>query len=248
MELITSGFVQTAMLGACVFIAGIVRGCIGFGFSALVVATASLFLEPSDIVPVVVVLEIVASLQMAFRVWHDVLRDLVLVLLLGVIVGTPVGVYILSIAEPDTLRLILSVMILAMTVVLSIGYAYSGPLNRPVLGGVGMVSGVFNGVAGIGGMPVAIFMASAKFPIRRIRASMVMFLLGTELIFLASAAVGDLYRWSIVNTSVLACLPMVAGLILGSRLFGKLDEGVLRRIFVMVLLSLSVIGVIRAVA
>ncbi len=247
MELITTGLTETALLVTSVFVAGVVRGCIGFGFSALVVASTSLFLAPSAVVPMVVLLEIVASLQMVFRVWRDVLRELLVVLSLGVLVGTPIGVYFLSIAPADTLRLVLSIMILSMTVVLSVGYVYSGPLNRPVMSALGMLSGVFNGVAGIGGMPVAIFLASAKFPIRRIRATMVIFLLVTELIFLASAAVGDVYRWSIVNTSVLACLPMAVGLMLGSRLFGKLDEGILRRIFVLILLALSLIGVLRAV-
>jgi uncharacterized membrane protein YfcA len=246
LELFTSGLLQTAILGVAVFIAGVVRGCIGFGFSALVVASTSLFLNPADLVPMVVLLEIVASLQMVIRVWRDVLRDLVVVLSIGVLLGTPVGVYFLSIAEPDALRLALSIMILAMTVILSVGYIYTGPMNRSVLASVGAVSGIFNGIAGIGGMPVAIFLASAKFPIRRIRGSMVIFLLVTELIFLASAFASELYRWSIVNTSILACVPMGAGLITGSWMYGKLDERMLRRIFVSILMVLSIIGVVRA--
>lgn len=247
MELITTGLSQTLVLLTGVFVAGVVRGCIGFGFSALVVVSTSLFLNPSEVVPLVVLLEIVASVQMALRVWRDVLKELLVVLLIGACVGTPLGVYILSVSHADTLRLLLSGTILAMSVILSAGYVYSGPVNRQILLVVGAVSGAFNGIAGIGGMPVAIFLASVKYPIRRIRASMIFFLLGTELIFVATAAVGELYQRSIINTFVMALLPMAAGLVLGSHLFSKLDERLLRRIFLWTLLLLAVVGVSRAV-
>lgn len=247
LELITTGLSQTLVLLTGVFVAGVVRGCIGFGFSALVVVSTSLFLNPSEVVPLVVLLEIVASVQMALRVWRDVLKELLVVLLIGACVGTPLGVYILSVSHADTLRLLLSGTILAMSVILSAGYVYSGPVNRQILLVVGAVSGAFNGIAGIGGMPVAIFLASVKYPIRRIRASMIFFLLGTELIFVATAAVGELYQRSIINTFVMALLPMAAGLVLGSHLFSKLDERLLRRIFLWTLLLLAVVGVSRAV-
>ena len=56
MELITTGIGEALLLGVIVFLAGIVRGCIGFGFSALVVASATQFIEPSLVVPLVVLL------------------------------------------------------------------------------------------------------------------------------------------------------------------------------------------------
>ena len=246
MELITSGLGQVLLLGLFVFVAGIVRGCIGFGFSALVVASGTQFIEPTLVIPLVVLLEIAASLQMALRAWREVRWDTLRPLMYGVILGTPLGVGILSITPEDTIRLILSLMILCMTLTLGAGYVYHGPMSRTVLGGVGTVSGIFNGVAAIGGMPVAIFLASAKLPIRNVRATMVVFFLLTELVFLASGIVGNLYRWSIVNTFMLACLPLAAGLTVGTVLFGRLDERILRRIVLAVLLVLSAIGVLRA--
>jgi uncharacterized membrane protein YfcA len=95
-------------------------------------------------------------------------------------------------------------------------------------------------------MPVAIFLASAKLPVRTIRATMVAFFLCTELIFLISGIAGDLYRWSIVNTFLLACIPMAVGLSLGTTLFGRLDERMLRRSVIGLLLVLSSIGALRA--
>jgi uncharacterized membrane protein YfcA len=245
-DLITASTTETALLGLCVFIAGIVRGCIGFGFSALVVASGSLFIHPALIVPMLVLLELAASLHMLPGVWRDTAWRLLLFMSLGVMVTTPVGVYVLSIAPQQTLRLILSLSILVMAVVLANGYAYRGALNRPVLIGVGSISGLFNGMAGIGGMPVAIFLASAKLSVNRIRASMVVFLFMTEIVFLFSGIVGGVYSKMIVASFGAALLPMVVGIALGARLYGRLDDVVLRRFILVVLVLLAVVGVARA--
>ncbi len=136
MELITTGIGEALLLGVIVFLAGIVRGCIGFGFSALVVASATQFIEPSLVVPLVVLLEIAASLQMAVRAWREVRWETLRFLMIGVIVGTPFGVAILAVAPEDIVRLMLSIMIFAMALTLFAGYSYHGPMSRPVLGGV----------------------------------------------------------------------------------------------------------------
>ena len=51
-------------LALIVFIAGIIRGCIGFAFSALVVASTSFWLDVKYTVIMVIFLEITASLFM----------------------------------------------------------------------------------------------------------------------------------------------------------------------------------------
>ena len=246
MDLITAGAAQAIFLGVIVFFAGIVRGCIGFGFSALVVVSATQFVEPTQIVPLVVLLEIAASVQMALRAWRDVRWDTLGFLLAGVVVGTPIGIWVLAAAPAPTVRLVLSLLILSMTIVLGAGYVYRGPMSRPVLSGVGVVSGVFNGIAAIGGMPVAIFLTSAELPIRAVRATMVVFFLCTELAFLISGVVGNLYHSAIINTFLLATVPMAIGLALGGRLFGRLDERMLRRMVLAVLFALATVGVLRA--
>jgi len=52
------------MISSCatVLVAGYVRGYGGFGFSMITVATLSLFRAPAQVVPVVLLLEVAASL------------------------------------------------------------------------------------------------------------------------------------------------------------------------------------------
>lgn len=67
------------------FIAGIVRGCAGFGFSALLVSSASLFINPLLAVPLLVLLEVVVSIQLLFGVWRDALWKLLLFMTIGAV-------------------------------------------------------------------------------------------------------------------------------------------------------------------
>lgn len=246
LELITVAPAETALLGLCIFFAGVVRGCVGFGFSALVVASASLFIHPALIIPMLILLELAASLHMLRGVWHEVAWKLLLTMALGVLVTTPVGVYILSIAPEPLLRLLLSLSILVLALLLASGYVYHGPLSRPVLVGVGSISGLFNGVAGIGGMPVAIFLAAANLSVARIRATMVVFLFTIGIVFVGSGIVGGIYSGPIVTSFGVALLPMALGIALGTRLYHRLDDRVLRRVVLWVLVLLAVVGVVRA--
>ena len=247
-ELITNTPLETAIFFICVLLSGIVRGCIGFGFSALVIASTSLFIDPVLIVPLLIILEIIASIHMLFGVWKDTLWQVLLYMTIGTLITTPVGVYILSITPQDTLRLIVSSIIFMMTLIYMRGYVYKGPLSGPVLTCVGCISGMFNGMAAVGGLVIATFLASAKFPIRNVRATMVIFFFGTEIIFLVSAAATDVYNSRVFNTFFFACIPMFVGIVLGSKLFHRLDEKKLRRLVLWLLSLLSIIGLIRALS
>ena len=59
-------------LSTIILVGSIIRGYAGFGFSAIVVAGASFFLPTREVVPLVLFLEMVASLQMAAQVRKDV--------------------------------------------------------------------------------------------------------------------------------------------------------------------------------
>lgn len=69
-----SGLSSNEMFAVSIIVlaASVIRGYAGFGFSAIVVAGASLFLPTREVVPLVLLLEIIASLQMATQVWRHV--------------------------------------------------------------------------------------------------------------------------------------------------------------------------------
>lgn len=114
------------LLTVIIAIAGVVRGCIGFGFSALVVVSSTLFLDPTIVVPMLAILEIIASIHMAITTWRDVERKILTYLMFGAIIATPLGVYVLVILPADSIRFLLSLMILILSGLLASGWQYRG--------------------------------------------------------------------------------------------------------------------------
>ena len=246
LPLITQTPQQALVFLLCVFLAGIIRGCIGFGFSALLVASTSLYVSPLLVVPLLILLEIVASIHLLMSTYKDALWKPLLFMGLGSVVGIPIGLAILSLSPQQLLEFIVSFIILVMTLALLTGFTYRRRLSTFILLCVGAVAGVFGGVAAAGGLVVASFLSSAAFPVKNIRATMVIFIFITTIIFLLSATVTEVYNERVFNTFLLACAPMFLGIVFGIKLFKRLDEKKLRLLTLMLLSTLSIIGLAKA--
>src|SRR5215210_5432881 len=81
---------------AIVFATAVLRGYTGFGFAVIAVPPLVLLLEPAEVVPIVLLLEVVASLQLLPNVWRSVDWRAVRQLLIGALAGTPLGILVLS--------------------------------------------------------------------------------------------------------------------------------------------------------
>ena len=74
-----------------VFIASIIRGFNGFGFSATCISGFSFILPAIEIVPIILILEVFISIFMIPYIWNKIDWSFVLKLLIGITVGSPIG-------------------------------------------------------------------------------------------------------------------------------------------------------------
>lgn len=227
-------------------VAGVVRGCIGFGFSALVVASSTLFIEPTIVVPMLAILEIVASIHMAITTWRDADRKILTYLMIGATIATPLGVYVLVILPADTIRLLLSLMILILSSLLASGWQYRGHRGPATFLSLGLLSGVCNGAAAVGGLPVATFLTSMNISMASLRATLVLFFFGTDIVFILSASGHGLFTQSLLVMSAVMIIPMTLGVHFGGKLFSIVPEKRLRIGVIGLLILLSLVGLTRA--
>ena len=117
LNLLESGWCFLVILTAAV-----IRGYSGFGFSALTVAGLTLILPPAEVIPIAFFLEIGASIHMLPLVWEDIDWKRLRWLTKGMLIATPIGVYLLSILpEIPTRWLVLSLIFFASLLLLK-GY------------------------------------------------------------------------------------------------------------------------------
>ena len=110
-----------------VFVAGIIRGYSGFGFAMVAVTSISLVLPPIQVVPVVLILEVLASIRLVPQVWRDIDWGSLRWLLAGSLVATPFGVYLLATIPADPMRICISLIVLIAATSLLRGWAWCTP-------------------------------------------------------------------------------------------------------------------------
>lgn len=244
--------IATALL--VVFLAGVVRGFSGFGFSALCVATLSLFLPPARVVPPIFVLEILASVSLLRGAWPSVDWRWMAWLVLGNAIFIPVGVAVLAYVSEAPLRLLIGAMLLAAALAsrreLRLSLA-----PTPLTGwSLGVVSGFFNGVAAIGGMAIAVFFNAARMAPHRLRATLIVLFLGTDLYALAWAGLlpagahggGELLGRETLLWALAMAPAMLAGIWVGQRSFAGVSPQQFRRHVLNLLVVIALLTLVRA--
>jgi uncharacterized protein len=231
---------------AVVLLAGIVRGFAGFGFSALTVAGMSLFFSPAQVVPAVFVLEVLASLTLMRSVWSEIHWGWLRPLLIGNAVAIPLGVWMLAVVPEGPLRAIVSIVILIAAVLLLSGFRPPWSDTAVLRLGTGVVSGVFNGLAAIGGMAVAVMLFMTTISGAAARATLIALFFATDLYSLAWAGGNGLVDANLLRWVGWLFVPMLIGIAIGRKHFLRVDEAGFRRAVLRVLAVMAVLGLVRA--
>lgn len=236
----------TLLASGLVFLAAIVRGYSGFGFSLLAITSLSLIFPPAQIIPAIFLLEIAASLHMLPSIWRDVHWRSLAFLLAGTVAGTPLGVHALANVPQAPMTLALAVFVLVATALLWRGFALKSMPSGPATLAVGAATGVANGAFGIGGPPVILFYFASPAGHAAGRASLVAFFMLTDitgLLFLSRE--GLVTREA--GVLALAFLPALGlGVWLGSRIFTTADPARFRQIVLVILAGLALMTAAKA--
>src|SRR5687768_12896337 len=168
---LTPGAMIVMFLGLA--IGAFARGYSGFGFSAILVSSWALVTDPARAVVVALCLEVTASIMQAVSVWKDVPWKRVGLLMMGAIIGTPLGVLVLTSLPPEPLKLAIGVFVLISAALLYRGLVFKTKASQPSTAAVGLASGLANGAVGMGGLPVALFLTADADTPQSIRAAVI---------------------------------------------------------------------------
>lgn len=235
----TAAALAIALLGAA-----FVRGYSGFGFSAIFIAFAALVTNPLPLIPVVFACEILMTVFQARGIRGYVDWRRVLYMLCGAAIALPFSVTVMLSVGTDTARIVISAIILVMSLVLLSGWTLQRRIGALGHGGVGIISGACNS-AGIGGLPVAAFMSAQPMQAATFRATMIVYLTGLDMITLPLLWAGGLVSRDTAIGLVMAFPLLGLGVWLGGRQFLSASPSTFRRFAVMLLMTLSLLGLLR---
>ena len=229
-----------------VFIASIIRGFNGFGFSATCMSLISFILPAIEIVPIILVLEVMVSIFMFPYIWNNIDWKFVFQILIGISIGSPIGLYLLKILSPDIVHLSICGIIIFFVILQLKGYSNKRINILPVKFLAGGVSGIINGLGTLGGMPISLFLLIIKVRPIVIRGSL------AAIFFIADAYVLNLsfYAEIVEVTALYRVLPLILvlpiGIYIGNKFFVKSREETYRKFVFYFLILISIFGIIKA--
>lgn len=151
-----------AVLVAATALGGLVRGFTGFGFAMVFMPLASLVLGPVAALGLIWFIDVPFAIPIAARSARQAEWSEVVPLLITAALALPAGVWLLIWLDRDTMRWLLAALVLGAVVLLASGWRYHGKPGVKLSLGVGVLSGLCNGLASIGGMPLAVFWLGAQ--------------------------------------------------------------------------------------
>jgi len=231
-----------------VFGAAIVRGFSGFGFSLLSITAITLIMPQAEIVPSIFLLEIAASLHLIPSIWREIHWRSILYLLLGCVIGTPIGVAALANVPAAPMTIAMSVFVIATAAMMLRGFRLEKTPGPAATTATGVASGLLNGAFGIGGPPVVLFFFSTPGAAAIGRASVIAYFIGTDSMGLAWDAYNNLITRQTFLQAVLWLVPLLIGVTIGAKSFRNVGEDTFRRWVLRLLMILAVLSASKAIS
>ena len=228
-----------------VFVASIIRGFNGFGFSATCISGFSFILPAIEVVPIILILEVMISIFMIPYVWNKIDWKFVVKILIGIVVGSPIGLYLLKYLSAETTHLSVCFIIIFFSILLMKGYSNQNLDNNYAKIFTGLVSGTLNGLTTLGGMPVALFLLITSIQPPIIRGSLAALFFITDIY----AFILGFFAGIVDETTIYRTIPLIIvlplGVYIGDNFFVKSKEATYRKVVFNFLIFISIFGILR---
>jgi uncharacterized membrane protein YfcA len=169
-----------------------------------------------------------------------------LVICIGAAIGTPLGIYLLVTISEDSARIVICTLILSASIALLRGYTFRGTGGRTLTVSTGFASGIANGVASIGGLPIVIFLLASATGAATTRAFIVAFLFVLDIYGSLLMFNSGLLNGEVAARFLIFLVPLMLGVVIGSRRFIRTSPESFRRFALGLLIVLALSGLVRS--
>jgi uncharacterized membrane protein YfcA len=211
------------------FVAGLARGFSGFGSALIFIPLASSMIGAKLASPLLLVIDFVAAAPLIPNAWRYADRRDVGTMLLGSLIGVPIGAWALTQMDALAVRWMIVALIVPMLALLMSGWRYRGKPTAALTAAVGALAGFFNGVAQVGGPPIVLYWLRDTTAARVVRANIIIYFAAASVITTISYLIGGVLTTAVIGLAVLTGPAFGVGLWLGSQMFGLTSEETFRR-------------------
>ena len=178
-------------------------------------------------------------------IWKKINWMFVFYLFLGVLIGTPFGIHLLSILDPKITHLIISLTVIIFAFLLLKGYK-NKKLNHNISQFfVGSIAGAVNGFGTLAGLPIALYLLIIVAEPAVIRASLAALFFFTDFYALLLSYFNDILNFTVLYRTLPLVFIVPIGVFLGTKLFKGSSKENYKRYVLYFLIIVSVFGLLR---
>ena len=233
------------VLVAAVFLAGFMRGFVGFGSAMVLVMVLSLLFGPRAAVPIISLAGIVTAIQLLPDVVRFADRRFVVPFGFAAFIGAPTGTLVLISMNPELMKIGISIFILFMVLLVWRGWQISGGYVSII--STGLLAGLIQGSAGVGG-PLAVALALARRGnITRERANVIGAILSLTACGIPAMCYYNLFTLEVIIVSTLIVPLYVLATWLGAKYFSRHGQYIFRITALWVLAIMGIVTLVIAI-
>ena len=229
------------------FCAQVVYVAMGFGAGLIAVGTLALLLP--DVRDAVVILLLVATpieVAVVYRSRQALRGKGIAWVLVGVLVGVPVGTWLLGHTDENLLLTVLGVVLVIVAVVMFVLPTQQRRAGRPLSTLAGLSSGVLTGMFGTGGPPLIVFFRWCGLDRTAFRSALLTVFLASGLVRWPSYVAAGFITTERMLAAAAVAPAALLGAWVGARLHARIDEALFRRLVSLALVVLGIVLIARA--
>ncbi|MBA3045428.1 MAG: sulfite exporter TauE/SafE family protein [Candidatus Thermoplasmatota archaeon] len=219
-----------------ILIGGIIQGLSGFGFSQFSLPLLVLMLASAELIPIMVILSLFLNILMVYSLWKDVQVKRIWPMMFFGVLGIPLGVYLLNVADANALKIMIGSLILIFGLAQLFNIRKHLKAEKAAMAPIGFAGGILNGYVSMSGPPLILFFSNQGFTKQEFRANLVVFFLFINIATLPFFLYAGYLTETVVSTSAILLPGMLLGTYAGMRLANRVDESKFKKGVLMLLL------------
>jgi uncharacterized protein len=238
---------RSLLVFIAVFFGSLVVGATGFGSAAVAGAIMLFWLVPVSAVPILIAASFTTQLISLGQLWHILRWRGCLPLLLGGLIGIPLGVLLLQRADADAFRVVFGIFLVCWS-----GYVLLRPQlrfykkNSTADFFVGITGGITGGAIAFPGAIPAIWCTLTRNSKEEQRGTIQAFIFIMQLCTLGYLAANSMIGRTFVPDYLKMLPAIMLGTFVGVHLFTKINEASFRRLILLLLLIAGAAHIIDA--
>lgn len=230
-----------------IFLAGMVQGLTSFGFSLISVPLLSMFIPLKIVVPMLILYSLIINIIIFYKVREHVELKRILILIICGILATPMGTYLLLIADEKILKIAIGIIVTITAILFSLGYKFTIKKEKLSLGLVGLLSGLLNGSVSLSGPPIILFLTNQGVKKHIFRANLTSFFLILNIITIPTYLVGGLITKDVLNYTMTLFPALILGVLTGIKAADLIEEKVFKKITLLLIVFMGFLSIFSGI-